>query len=136
MFELGARPHPPRALYRAYLEQSDVFVGIYGEKYGWVAPDEEVSGLEDEYNLCPPSTPRLMYIKETTGTREPRLAELLARIRTDDMAAFKYFTDAAELGDLLVAHLAVLLAERFDASRTHAPEAPADVQPDVQQTAA
>ena len=27
MFELGARPHPPRQLYRAYLEQSDVFVG-------------------------------------------------------------------------------------------------------------
>ena len=28
MFELGARPHPPRALYRAYLEQSHVFIGI------------------------------------------------------------------------------------------------------------
>ena len=27
MFELGARPHPPRELYRAYLDQSDVFVG-------------------------------------------------------------------------------------------------------------
>ena len=27
MFELGARPHPPRELYRSYLEQSDVFVG-------------------------------------------------------------------------------------------------------------
>jgi Domain of unknown function (DUF4062) len=26
MFELGARPHPPRDLYRAYLAQSDVFV--------------------------------------------------------------------------------------------------------------
>jgi hypothetical protein len=38
MFELGARPHPPRALYRSYLEQSDVFVGIYGDSYGWVAP--------------------------------------------------------------------------------------------------
>ena len=29
MFELGARPHPPRSLYRSYLEQSDVFVAIY-----------------------------------------------------------------------------------------------------------
>ena len=27
MFELGARPHPPRSLYRAYLAQSDIFVG-------------------------------------------------------------------------------------------------------------
>src|SRR3974390_1312877 len=51
MFELGARPHPPRALYRSYLDQSDVFVGIYAESYGWVAPDEDASGLEDEYRL-------------------------------------------------------------------------------------
>jgi hypothetical protein len=29
MFELGARPHAPRELYRAYLAQSEVFVGIY-----------------------------------------------------------------------------------------------------------
>jgi hypothetical protein len=27
LFELGARPHPPRDLYRAYLEQSQIFVG-------------------------------------------------------------------------------------------------------------
>src|SRR6186997_3495805 len=53
MFELGARPHPPRDLYRAYLAQSDVFVGIYADSYGWVAPGEEVSGLEDEYDLAP-----------------------------------------------------------------------------------
>ena len=42
MFELGARPHPPRELYRSYLAQSDVFVGIYGERYGWVAPEMEI----------------------------------------------------------------------------------------------
>ena len=53
MFELGARPHPPRSLYRAYLAQSEIFIGIYWESYGWVAPGEEVSGLEDEYNLAP-----------------------------------------------------------------------------------
>ena len=49
LFELGARPHPPRDLYRAYLEQSQIFVGIYWQRYGWVAPEETVSGLEDEY---------------------------------------------------------------------------------------
>jgi Domain of unknown function (DUF4062) len=27
-YEFGARPHPPRSMYRAYLEQSQVFVGI------------------------------------------------------------------------------------------------------------
>jgi predicted ATPase len=117
MFELGARPHPPRDLYRAYLEQSDIFVGLYWEKYGWVAPGEDVSGLEDEYNLAPPDMPRLIYIKDTAGAREDRLVRLLDRIRADDRAAFKYFSDPQELADLVVGDLAVLLAERFDQSR-------------------
>src|SRR6185312_6256336 len=63
MFELGARPPPPRGLYRPYLDQSDVFVGIYWESYGWVAPDEQISGLEDEYDLAPATMPKLIYIK-------------------------------------------------------------------------
>jgi hypothetical protein len=118
MFELGARPHPPRELYRAYLEQSDIFLGLYGEKYGWVAPEEQVSGLEDEYNLAPSLMPRLLYIRETDEAREPRLVQLLHRIRTDDGAAYKYFTDVTELGEIVAGDLAVLLAERFDQSRT------------------
>src|SRR5579875_443425 len=71
MFELGARPHPPRELYRAYLQQSDVFLGLYWERYGWVAPEETVSGLEDEYNLCPDDLPRLLYVKSPAKNREP-----------------------------------------------------------------
>ena len=51
MFELGARPHPPRPVYRADLAQSQVFVGIYWQSYSLVAPGEQISGLEDEYGL-------------------------------------------------------------------------------------
>jgi predicted ATPase len=116
MFELGARPHPPRDLYRAYLEQSDIFAGLYWQRYGWVAPEEEVSGLEDEYDLAT-GLPKLIYIKESSEPIEPRLADLLGRIRSDDTASFKYFTDAAELRRLLEADLATLLAERFDQTR-------------------
>ena len=36
-------------MYRAYLEQSQIFVGIYWQRYGWVGPGMEISGLEDEY---------------------------------------------------------------------------------------
>ena len=39
-YESGARPHPPRSMYRAYLDQSQVFVGIYWQRYGWVAPGD------------------------------------------------------------------------------------------------
>jgi hypothetical protein len=34
LFELGARPYPPREVYRAYLAQSDVSVGLYWQHYG------------------------------------------------------------------------------------------------------
>jgi Domain of unknown function (DUF4062) len=51
MFEAGARPNPPRELYQAYLAQSDVFVGIYWQRYGQVNAGMEVSGLEEEFLL-------------------------------------------------------------------------------------
>ncbi|MBO1770021.1 DUF4062 domain-containing protein [Agrococcus sp. TF02-05] len=120
MFELGARPHPPRELYRAYLEQSDVFVGIYGERYGWIAPGSDVSGLEDEYRLAPPGMPRLIYLREGAD-REPRLDELIGRIERDDAASYRGYSTPTELAELVEADLATLLAERFDASRAPAP---------------
>jgi predicted ATPase len=116
MFELGARPHPPRELYRSYLAQSDVFIGIYGSSYGWVAPDEEVSGLEDEYNLAPPGMPKLIYIK-ASDHRDERLQELIERIRADDTAAYLPFASAEDLASQVADDLAMLLAERFDESR-------------------
>src|SRR6188472_140049 len=73
MFELGARPHPPRELYRAYLAQSDIFIGLYWQRYGWIGPGMDISGLEDEMQLSQ-SLPRLLYIKEPAPDREPRLA--------------------------------------------------------------
>src|SRR5919199_133483 len=100
MFELGARPHPPRDLYRAYLQQSDVFVGIYWQRYGWVAPGEDVSGLEDEYRLAA-EKPKLIYVKSPAPEREPRLKELLGRIRDDDHAAYKSFSTLTQLRRLV-----------------------------------
>ena len=99
MFELGARPHPPRSLYRAYLDQSDIFVGVYWEQYGWVAPGEDVSGLEDEWNLAP-DIPKLIYLKRSEH-RQERLDGLIGRIRDSDGASYVEFTDAAALADLV-----------------------------------
>jgi predicted ATPase len=111
MFELGARPHAPRELYRAYLAQSEVFVGIYWQQSGWVAPGEEVSGLEDEY-LLSGAKPKLIYVK-AAADRQPRLTEMLSRIEADDRASYKHFGEADDLAELLADDLAVLLTERF-----------------------
>lgn len=113
MFELGARPHPPRDLYRAYLGQSHVFVGIYGRKYGWVAPGASVSGVEDEYCLSG-QHPKLIYIKREAGGREPRLGELIQRIEADESATYREFTSPDDLGELIENDLALLLTESFE----------------------
>src|ERR1700728_3428288 len=115
MFELGARPHPPRQVYRSYLAQSQVFVGVYWQSYGWVAPGEQVSGLEDEY-LLSAGLPRLIYVKSPAPEREPPLAELLTRIRDDGDVSYQHFSAAAELQRLVENDLAVLLSERFERS--------------------
>ncbi|WP_051086955.1 DUF4062 domain-containing protein [Deinococcus apachensis] len=129
MFELGARPHPPRDLYRAYLAQSHVFVGLYWERYGWVAPGEQVSGLEDEY-LLSGDRPKLIYVKSPAPAREARLEELLGRIRADDAASYKPFTSARELRELLADDLAVLLTERYEQSLPAGVPAPSPPPPE------
>ena len=116
MFEAGARPHPPRELYRAYLDQSHVFVGVYWQRYGWVAPEEAISGLEDEYRLSG-DRPKLMYVKAPAPDREPRLAELLEQIKSDDRVSYRSFTTAEELEELVADDLAALLTEVFEVSR-------------------
>jgi predicted ATPase len=125
MFELGARPHPPKDLYRAYLDQSHIFIGIYWQKYGWVAPEMDISGLEDEYRLSG-NKPKLIYIKQPAPDREPRLKELLDRVKGDDAVSYKYFSSANELRELIENDLMLMLTERFEIAE--APEA-APVEP-------
>jgi predicted ATPase len=117
MFELGARPHPPRPVYRAYLAQSQVFVGVYWQSYGWAGPGEQVSGLEDEYRSSA-GLPRLVYVKSPAPERDPQLAQMLARIRDEGEVSYQRFSDPAELRQLVENDLAVLLSERFEMTRS------------------
>jgi predicted ATPase len=112
LFELGARPYPPRELYLAYLRQSDVFIGIYGQQYGWIAPDQEISGLEDEY-VNAGGKPKLVYVQAPLPDRDPRLTAMLTRIQSDGLS-YRGFSTADELTTLIADDLAVLLSERFD----------------------
>ena len=115
MFEAGARPYPPREVYQQYLAQSDVFIGLYWQRYGQPPPGARVSGLEEEFELSR-DLPRLLYIKAPAPDREPRLTELLARIREEASASYRHFRTPAELGLLVRDDLAVLLSERFAAA--------------------
>ena len=124
MFEVGARPHPPQDLYRAYLAQSDLFIGLYWQQYGWVGPGMDISGLEDEFRLSR-TLPRLLYIKGPAPDREPRLSEMLARVEAEGSESYRHFRTPAELGRLVRDDLAMLLSERFAAHSPAADRPPA-----------
>ena len=123
MFELGARPHPPQDLYRAYLAQSDIFIGLSWERYGWIGPGMDISGLEDELRLSG-SLPRLLYLKTPAPDREPGLTEMIAGLQTEATNSYRSFATPRELGRLVRDDLALLLSERFSlAGRSVPPSA-------------
>ena len=117
MFELGARPHPADDLYQAYLSQRHIFIGIYWQSYGWMAPGKQLSGLEDEYNLSK-GLPRLLYIKNPAPDREPALTSLLDKIRNENVGCYMSFSTPDELRVHVENDLALLLTERFEAGRS------------------
>jgi predicted ATPase len=112
MFESGARPHPAQAVYRAYLQQSDIFVGIYWQRYGWVGPDMTISGLEDELRLAG-DMPRLLYFKVPAPDMDAGLAGILEKVEAEGSSAYRTFAGAEELRALVLTDLATMLAERF-----------------------
>ena len=78
--------------------------------------------------------PRLIYVKSPAPDREPRLAEMLGRIRDGGDVSYQHFSDPAELQNLVQNDLAVLLSERFEMAQAggRTPQAaalPADITP-------
>jgi predicted ATPase len=128
LFELGARPHAAADLYRAYLEQSHIFIGIYWQDYGWVAPEAAVSGIEDEY-LRAGARPKLIYLRQPAPSRDPRLSAMLDRVRKDGAVSYRYFTTPQQLARLIQDDLATVLSERFEDGSEHQPAAPAHAHP-------
>src|SRR5262244_3817265 len=112
LFELGAQSHPPRELYRAYLAQSDIFIGMYWQRYGWIGPGMDVSGLEDEFRLSG-SMPRLLYIKTPAAQREARLTAMIHELESKGTVSYRSFRTPRELGRPVPTDLALLPRERF-----------------------
>src|ERR1700691_5859879 len=79
MFELGARPYSPQEVYKNYLAQSHVFVGLYWQQYGWIGPGMTISGLAEEFNLSA-GLPRLLYVKDPAPDRQAGLTGLLTQV--------------------------------------------------------
>jgi hypothetical protein len=110
---LRLTPWPRRAV-----ESSDVFVGLYWQRYGWKSDAAASSVVEDEY-LRSSDVPRLVYVKEPAPERDAELNRLL-----DGMPSRRAFASPGELAELLLDDLAALLSQRFHGGLTRARDLP------------
>lgn len=111
--DIGARPHPPRELYRTRLADSQIFVGIYRESYGWIAPDMDISGVEDEFCLASArAMDRLVYVFSSPGSRDPRLQDLIDRAMNAGITV-AFYSDPEELRDRIRNDLTAVVSSRF-----------------------
>ena len=83
---------------RACLEgvrSSDIYVGIYGERYGWVAPTSGLGATEEEYQEARRrGMPILCFEKD--GPKDARQAEFLQRIKEYETGNAIAFFDSPE----------------------------------------
>ena len=108
----GARPTPPRDVYLRKLDQSHIFIGIYRDSYGWVAPGATISGIDDELRRSGQrGMPRLVYIYEADQNRDPRLKALLGSV--DKEVTFWRFRNADGLYERIRDDIEAEVTRRF-----------------------
>ena len=120
-YESGAPLAPPQNMYRAYLEQSQIFVGIYWQRFTSIVTDMEISRLEDEFRLA--AGKPMGVLKRPAPDQEPGLTAMIDGIRSAGAVFLpRHFATAKELERLLhVEDLAVLLSEEAFAGATILP---------------
>lgn len=89
--DFGAQPLSPQAACLQGVRESDIYLGIYGERYGYIAPSSSLSATEEEYREAKRlGKPHLCL--EQHGPKEPAQAEFLQRIKDYEKGnAFGFF---------------------------------------------
>ncbi len=99
------------------VREADIFVGVYGDRYGAIDLDQGVSRLEAHY-LAAGRRPRLVYVMPSRGSRDDHLALLLQRIQADDLTSYRRVKDADELARLVADDVSMVLMEAFTGGAT------------------
>lgn len=91
---------------------ADLFVGVYGDRYGEIDPRFGVSQLEHDY-LAAGTRPRLVYVTPGAGDRDQHLTLLLSRIQADDLTSYRRVSGPDELVRLAADDVTMVLTEAF-----------------------
>lgn len=115
MEHFGARPDEPKRACLAEIAESDLFVGIYGSRYGYIPPDSKVSITEAEFDhahsihrptFCFVSAPD--YTWADVAPEDAAALEQLARLKTrlNTLVVTETFTSPAVLANRVATSLA------------------------------
>lgn len=111
------------------VERADVYIGVFGYRYGHVPNGHDISITEMEYNrACQRGIPRLIFVIDEDhlvrhkdvecGIGEEKLRQLLGRIDR----VWAKFLSPADLRAHVIDSLARFRLSSFEASRKEAPE--------------
>ena len=111
-YEFGSHPSSPKQTSLEYVRDSDIFVGIFSERYGSLLPKEGISITEREYMEAKKfGKYTLIYVKETEeNKREEKLRDFLKKIgdieKGSTLSKFKNQYELKEkiMNDLLEYH--------------------------------
>lgn len=101
------------------VQSADIFVGVYGDRYGEIDLARGVSQLEADY-LAAGMRPRLVYVTPGAGERDDHLALLLRRIQADDLTSYRRVSGPDELARLVTDDVSMVLMEAFTGSASPA----------------
>src|SRR5688572_23748068 len=90
-YDFGAKPVSPREACLEGVGESDVYVGLFGEHYGYIT-DEEKSATEEEFEEARLHGLKILIFEERIG-KETKQQRLLSKIKGYEEG---YFIDVYE----------------------------------------
>ena len=114
--EFGSRPSSPKQISLEHVRDSDIFVGIFGEKYGSFLPNEGVSITEREYTEAKNFGKYILsYVKEIEEIkRDEKLRDFLKKIGDIEKGyTFSKFKNQYELKEKIMSDLSKYYHQRF-----------------------
>ncbi len=112
---LGSQPVSSREACLEMARQCDIYLGIYGARYGWVPPGDQVSVTEMELQEArEQGKDILVYVKEVPEQEEAQEG-FLRRVGDFDEGFFRrpYFTTPEQLAEWVKEDIAALVSQRY-----------------------
>ena len=95
--------------------QCDIYLGIYGARYGWVSPGDQVSVTEMEFQEAQKQGKDILIYVKDVPKREEAQEDFLRRVEDFDEGFFRrpYFTTPEQLAEWMKEDIAGLVSRRY-----------------------